>query len=74
MSQPPNGPAQMNRGKTSHPMWLVTPIIVMIVSTSPSAAKWIGITKTSSGMATAPVSASIGWNAIAAQAVGGRLA
>lgn len=55
-------------------MWLVTPITVMIVSTKPSAPTWIGITKTSSGMATAPVTASIGWNAIAAQAVGGRLA
>jgi len=46
----------------------------MTVSTTPSAATWIGITKTSSGMATAPVTASIGWKAIAAHAVGGRLA
>lgn len=74
MSHPPTAPRHMNRGKTSQPMWFVTPITVMIVSTSPSMATWIGITNTSSGMATAPVSASIGWNAIAAQAVGGRLA
>ena len=64
----------MNFGKTSHPMWLVTPISVMMARTKPNAATWIGIAKTSSGITTAPISASIGWNAIAAQAVGGRLA
>ena len=48
-------------------------MIVMIVSTSPSTATWIGIRKTSAGMTTAPVIASTGWKLIAAQAVGGRL-
>ena len=60
MSQPPNAPRHMNRGKTSHPMWLVTPITVMIPSTKPSAPTWIGMRNTSSGIATAPVTASIG--------------
>ncbi len=55
-------------------MWFVTPISVMIVSTVPSAATWIGTTNTSAGMTTAPVSASHGWKLIAAHAVGGRLA
>lgn len=62
------------RGKISQPMWLVIPITVMIVSTTPSAARWIGISRTRAGMTTAPVSASIGWKLMAAQAVGGRLA
>ena len=74
ISQPPNTPRHMNRGKISHPMWLVTPITVMIVRTNASPATGIGIANTSSGITTAPLSASIGWNAIAAQAVGGRLA
>ena len=46
----------------------------MIVRTKPKAATLIGIKNTSSGIITAPVIASIGWNAIAAHAVGGRLA
>ena len=74
ISHLPNGPRQMNEGKTSQPMWLVTPITVITLNTTPRAAIWIGITKTSSGMTNAPVNASSGWNAIAAQAVGGRLA
>ena len=48
-------------------------MIVMIARTSPSIAIWIGTKNTSSGMTTAPVSASLGWKLIAAQAVGGRL-
>ena len=74
ISQRPTVPRHIKRGNISQPIWLVTPITVITVSTSPSATTWIGITKTSSGMATAPVSASTGWKAIAAQAVGGRLA
>lgn len=74
MSQSPNAPRHMKRGNISHPIWLVTPITVITASTTASAAVWIGMTKTSSGITTAPVSASIGWNAMAAQAVGGRLA
>ena len=74
MSQFPNGPRHMNRGKTSHPIWFVTPITVMTARTKHKAPVWSGMTNTSSGITTAPLSASIGWNAIAAQAVGGRLA
>ncbi len=55
-------------------MWFVTPITVMIASTSPSAPTWMGTRKTSAGITTAPVIASTGWKLIAAQAVGGRLA
>ena len=52
-------------------MWLLTPITVMMVRTTPSAATWIGMVRISAGMTTAPVSDSHGWKLIAAQAVGG---
>ena len=50
-------------------MWLVTPITVMIVSTASSIETWIGITNASTGIATAPLSASAGEKLIAAHAV-----
>lgn len=74
MSQAPPRPSTKARGNISQPIWFVTPIKVMIASTMPSAAMWIGMVRTSAGMTTAPVSASHGWKLIAAHAVGGRLA
>jgi len=47
-------------GNISQPMWLVTPIIVIITKTIAKLLMWIGIRKTSAGITTAPVSASIG--------------
>ncbi len=43
----------------------------MIVSTTPSAARWIGMIRINTGITTAPVRVSHGWKLIAAQAVGG---
>jgi len=60
ISQRPIGPRTIQRGNISHPIWLDTPMIVMIDSTTPSAPTWIGIRKTSAGITTAPVSASHG--------------
>lgn len=63
----------MNLGNISHPIWLVMPMMVMMKRTNPSAAIWMGIRNTSNGITIAPVSASHGWNDMAAHAVGGRL-
>ena len=54
-------------------MWLVTPKNVITVSTTASAAQWMGMMNTSTGISSAPDSDSHGWNDIAAHAVGGRL-
>ena len=47
---------------------------VITASTTNKAETWIGMSRTSAGITTAPVTASSGWKLIAAQAVGGRLA
>ena len=70
----PNQPLIQDWGNISQPMWLVTPMMVAISITMPSAPMWMGMMNISAGMRMAPEMASHGWKLIAAQAVGGRLA
>ena len=63
----------MDFGKHSHPIWLVTPMIVITDSTTPKDATRMGMTKTKNGITNAPDNASHGWKDMAAHAVGGRL-